>query len=75
MDVFGESFIRMMDGALVYYDNKSESYEYYVEDVKYANARDFSEIVANLYIHLDHPIIRIEQSVVNGINIVKVRKK
>ena len=63
-----------MGGKLVYYDNKSESYEYYVENVKYSNALDFSGVVADLYIHIEGQFVRIEESVVNGVNIIKVRK-
>jgi len=73
--IFGESFIRLMDGNIIYYDDKSEVYEYYVENFKYTNALEFYYVVASLNKHNENPVIIIEESVVNEINIIKVKKK
>lgn len=73
--IFGESFIKLMSGNIIYYDDKSEVYEYYVENVKYANALEFYNVVANLNTQNENPVIIIEESVVNKSNIIKVKKK
>lgn len=67
--------MRLRDGKIIYYDKKLLSYEYYVEDVKYSTAKDFFDIVAELYIHLGPKVVRIEESVVNGVNVIKIKKK
>ena len=71
-----ESQIKLFDDKRIYYDKKNLSYEYYVEDVKYSNAYDFFEAVSKSYVNgIEVIIVKIEESVVNGVNLIKLKKK